>query len=99
MLACRIPYFTTLLTSDFTDKFEDLSLEVCNSDIFKMILDFVWEGEIQLSDMHLGTILNLLETARFLCIDMLVDGAEKYIEYQFDSKNIDFVTSLNVLDF
>merc|ERR1719369_13263 len=99
MLACRIPYFATLLTSDFTDKSEDLSLEVCNSDIFKKILDFVWEGEIQLSDMHLGTILNLLEIARFLCIDMLVDGVEEYVINQFDWKNIDFVSSLYALDF
>merc|ERR1719369_56945 len=51
MLACRIPYFTTLLSSDFMDKKVDLSLEMCKSDIFKKILDFVWEGEIQLSGM------------------------------------------------
>ena len=52
---------------------------MCNSGIFKKILDFVWEGELQLSDMHLSTILTVLETARFLCIDLLVDGIEEYI--------------------
>merc|ERR1719318_241073 len=52
MLLCRIPYFTTLLTSDFalTYKSSDLSLDVCSSDIFKRILNFVWEGELILSD-------------------------------------------------
>merc|ERR1719500_695587 len=73
MLVCRIPYFATLLTSDFTDKSSDISLNLCSSDIFKKILNFVWEGEILLSDMSLSSVLNLLEAARFLCIDLLVD--------------------------
>ena len=56
MLVCRIPYFATLLASDFTDNSSDLQLAVCSSGIFKKILDFVWEGKLQLSDMKLSTI-------------------------------------------
>jgi len=99
MLVCRIPYFATLLSSDFTDKSSDLSLGVCSSDIFKKILDFVWEGKLQLSDMNLSTILSLLETSRFLCIDLLVDGIGEYIAHQFNSKKVDFVSTLYALDF
>merc|ERR1719318_473543 len=101
MLVCRIPYFTTLLTSDFafTDKSSELSLDVCSSDIFKRILNFVWEGEILLSDMSLSSVFNLLETARFLCIDILVDGILEFIKQQVQSKNIDFGSSLDALEF
>merc|ERR1719369_281156 len=101
MLICRIPYFATLLSSDFTDKSSDVSLkvEVCSSGIFKKILDFVWTGELQMSYMNMNTILTLLETARFLCIDLLVDGIGEYIKHQFNWKKIDFVSSLNALEF
>merc|ERR1719318_1232700 len=99
MLACRIPYFATLLSSDFTDKSSNLSLGVCSSDIFNKILDFVWEGELLLQDMPIIKLFNLLEAARFLCIDLLVDGVSEYIEHQFQSKKFDFVSSLNALDF
>merc|ERR1719369_1636696 len=101
MLICRIPYFATLLSSDFTDKSSDLSLkvEVCSSGIFKKILDFVWTGELQMSYMNMNTILTTLETARFLCIDLLVDGIGEYIKHQFNLKKIDFVSSLIALEF
>jgi len=101
MLVCRIPYFSTLLSSDFTDKSSELSLEVnaCSSEIFKKILDFVWTGELHLSGLHLNSILALLETARFLCIDLLVDCIEVYIKYLSTLKKIDLVSSLNALDF
>merc|ERR1719318_667036 len=99
MLACRIPYFATLLSSNLTDHSSDLSLSVCSSDIFKKVLDFVWEGEVLLSDLSLSTLLDLLEAARFFCIDLLVDGVEKHIKHQVQSKKVDFSSSLVALEF
>merc|ERR1719318_589633 len=99
MLACRIPYFATLLSSNLTDLSSDLSLSVCSSDIFKKVLDFVWEGEILLSDLSLSELLDLLEAARFFCIDLLVDGVEKYIKHQVQSGKVDCASSLVALEF
>merc|ERR1719318_1975229 len=99
MLACRIPYFATLLSSNLTDHSSDLSLSVCSSDIFKKILDFVWEGEVLLSDMSISTLLDLLEAARFFCIDLLVDGVEKHVKHQVQSEQVDFASTLVALEF
>jgi len=51
------------------------------------------------SDMNIQTVLDLLETARFLCIDPLVEGIEKYLKYLLDSKKVAFTDCLVALDF
>lgn len=100
MLACRIPYFATLLFSEFEEKSSDiLSLQFCSSDIFHKILAYVWEGEINMSDMPINDVLILLETSRFLCLDILAEGIVEYLKLEFEAKRISFESSLTVLEF
>jgi len=100
MLACRIPYFATLLFSEFEEKSSDLlSLQFCTSDIFNKILAFVWEGEITMSDMPVNAVLNLLETSRFLCLDILAEGIVEYLRLEFEANRISFESSLTALEF
>ena len=59
----------------------------------------MWEGEVLISDMSLSTLLDLLEAARFFCVDLLVDGVEKFIKHQVQSEKVDFASSLIALEF
>ena len=89
MLACRIPYFATTLFGDFVKKSSPaVQLDCCSSFIFKQVLDFVWKGEILFSELSILSILDLLETARFLCIDLLVEGIVDYLKFLIESKMV-----------
>eukprot|EP00092_Neocalanus_flemingeri_P020378 GFUD01022076.1.p1 GENE.GFUD01022076.1~~GFUD01022076.1.p1 ORF type:complete len:394 (-),score=62.42 GFUD01022076.1:110-1291(-) len=101
MLACRVPYFATLLYGGFGDNSASIpfTLDCCDSQIFKLILNFVWEGEICFSDVDIQSLLDLLETARFLCIDRLVEGIEDHLEFLLDRKMIEFKDCLIAFNF
>eukprot|EP00092_Neocalanus_flemingeri_P038434 GFUD01041841.1.p1 GENE.GFUD01041841.1~~GFUD01041841.1.p1 ORF type:complete len:444 (-),score=94.28 GFUD01041841.1:82-1338(-) len=101
MLACRVPYFATLLYGGFGDNStgNPVTLDCCDSQIFKQILNFVWEGEISFSELEIQSLLDLLETARFLCIDRLVEGIIDYLEFLLKRKLIEFDDCLVVFDF
>eukprot|EP00092_Neocalanus_flemingeri_P026333 GFUD01028547.1.p1 GENE.GFUD01028547.1~~GFUD01028547.1.p1 ORF type:complete len:410 (-),score=75.48 GFUD01028547.1:34-1263(-) len=101
MLACRVPYFATLLYGGFGDNSASIpfTLDCCDSQIFKLILNFVWEGEIDLSELDIQSLLDLLETARFLCINRLVEGIEDHLEFLLDRKMIEFKDCLIALNF
>eukprot|EP00092_Neocalanus_flemingeri_P091090 GFUD01115446.1.p1 GENE.GFUD01115446.1~~GFUD01115446.1.p1 ORF type:complete len:403 (+),score=71.52 GFUD01115446.1:54-1262(+) len=101
MLACRVPYFATLLYGGFGDNSASIpfTLDCCDSQIFKLILNFVWEGAIQLAELDIQSILNLLETARFLCIDHLVEGIENHLEFLLNRQIIEFKDCLFALNF
>eukprot|EP00092_Neocalanus_flemingeri_P020306 GFUD01021996.1.p1 GENE.GFUD01021996.1~~GFUD01021996.1.p1 ORF type:complete len:395 (+),score=70.70 GFUD01021996.1:43-1227(+) len=101
MLACRVPYFATLLYGGFEENSASnpVTLDCCDSTIFKLILSFVWEGEICFSELDIQSSLDLLETARFLCIDRLVEGIEDHLEIMLDMKTIEFKDCLFALNF
>eukprot|EP00092_Neocalanus_flemingeri_P107643 GFUD01138176.1.p1 GENE.GFUD01138176.1~~GFUD01138176.1.p1 ORF type:complete len:428 (-),score=86.63 GFUD01138176.1:115-1323(-) len=101
MLACRVPYFATLLYGGFGDNStgNPVTLDCCDSQIFKQILNFVWEGEISFSELEIQSLLDLLETARFLCIDRLVEGIIDYLEFLLKRKLIEFDDCLVAFDF
>eukprot|EP00092_Neocalanus_flemingeri_P038437 GFUD01041844.1.p1 GENE.GFUD01041844.1~~GFUD01041844.1.p1 ORF type:complete len:395 (-),score=74.47 GFUD01041844.1:115-1299(-) len=101
MLACRVPYFATLFYGGFGDNSasDPVTLDCCDSEIFKLILNFVWEGEICFSEVDIQSLLDLLEAARFLCIDRLVEGIEDHLEIILDRKIIEFKDCLFAFDF
>eukprot|EP00091_Calanus_sinicus_P014337 TRINITY_DN31811_c0_g1_i1.p1 TRINITY_DN31811_c0_g1~~TRINITY_DN31811_c0_g1_i1.p1 ORF type:complete len:127 (-),score=32.23 TRINITY_DN31811_c0_g1_i1:134-475(-) len=54
MLACRVPYFATMLYGPFAEKSSSsVPLECCDSEVFRNILDFVWKGEISFRNMKI----------------------------------------------
>ena len=100
MLACRIPYFATMLFGEFAEKSSStVPLECCDSEVFKKILDFVWKGEISFTNMKIMTVLDLLETARFFCIDLLVDGIVDNLRHLFETNQVEHKECLTALDF
>merc|ERR1719369_1018367 len=81
MLACRVPFFSTMLFGGLADKFasDPVPLDCCDSVIFKHILKFVFQGEISFNEMDMRTLLNLLEISRLFCLKCILDA-----------KNVDF---------
>lgn len=101
MLACRVPYFATFLSSGFAEGSADnkIHLKCCNSDIFKEILNFVWEGVIWFLHMNMQPLLEILETARFLCLDVLVEGVLEHLKGVILDGEMDFKDALLALNF
>eukprot|EP00092_Neocalanus_flemingeri_P099299 GFUD01126679.1.p1 GENE.GFUD01126679.1~~GFUD01126679.1.p1 ORF type:complete len:320 (-),score=79.24 GFUD01126679.1:86-1045(-) len=100
MLACRVPYFATMLHGglpvDQTNN--SVPLNCCDSKTFQQILNYVW-GEISFSDLNIQSLLDLLEASRFFCLDSLVDGVVEYLQYLLDSQQVEFKDCLTALDF
>merc|ERR550519_2358153 len=63
MLACRVPYFATLLFGGFAENLarDAIPLKFCDSNTFKEVLKFVWDAEISISNMNMKQLLDLLE--------------------------------------
>eukprot|EP00092_Neocalanus_flemingeri_P103965 GFUD01133094.1.p1 GENE.GFUD01133094.1~~GFUD01133094.1.p1 ORF type:complete len:322 (-),score=79.52 GFUD01133094.1:62-1027(-) len=101
MLACRVPYFATLLFGELSENQPDnfVPLNCCNSETFQQIMSYVWEGEISFSELNLQSLLDLLETSRFLCLEPLVEGVLEYLEYLLDSQKVESTDCLAALDF
>merc|ERR1719369_147486 len=91
MLACRVPYFATLLFGGFAENLtqETIPLKFCDSSTFREILKFVWDAEISMSNMNIKQLLDLLETSRFLCIERLTDAIIEYFEYLLNRNEVD----------
>eukprot|EP00092_Neocalanus_flemingeri_P025814 GFUD01027980.1.p1 GENE.GFUD01027980.1~~GFUD01027980.1.p1 ORF type:complete len:354 (-),score=61.57 GFUD01027980.1:63-1124(-) len=101
MLACRVPYFATLLFGELSVNQPDnsVTLNCCNSETFQQIMNYVWEGEISFSELNLQSLLDLLETSRFFCLEPLVEGVLEYLEYLLDSQKVESTDCLAALDF
>ena len=81
MLACRSPFFVTMLFGGHkTEIGDNVALDFCDSTIMKKVLDFIWNGTVQLADMDIQSLLDLLETSRMMCLDSLNKGVEEYLE-------------------
>merc|ERR1719369_739111 len=101
MLACRVPFFSTMLYGRLPDKLasDPVPLDCCDSVIFKHILKFVFQGEIYFNEMDMQTLLDLLETSRLFCLEFLVEGVVNYLKCILDAKNLDFKDCLVALQF
>jgi len=103
MLASRVPFFATMLFSEMAavEAASDnrVSLMCCDSEIFKRILNFTFEGELLFSDMSIQSLLDLLETSRFLCIEPLVEGIEEHMKQLLNLQKVKYQDCLVALNF
>jgi len=101
MLACRVPYFSSMLFGGFVESSSghSVSLKCCDSYVFKQILKFVFKGSISFSGMTLQSLLNLLEISRFFCVEALRDGIIDYFQCLLEERKIDFKDCLVAFKF
>ena len=100
MLACRSPFFATMLFCELKEGSSDkIELKCCDSKIMGKVLDFIWEGKADLSEMDVQSLLDILETSRMMCLDSLNKGVEHYLEDLINSKKVEFEDCLAALDF
>jgi len=100
MLACRIPYFETMLYGGLAGTISNpVSLKCCDSVIFKHVLKFVWEGEVSFAGLSMEELLNLLETSRFLCVDSLLNGIVDHMQLVLEANQVDINDCLVAFDF
>ena len=101
MLACRVPYFATMLFGSLAEKLpsQPIPLKDCDSNVFKEILKFVWEAEVSLSDMQVPLLLEFLETCRSFCLEELVDTIVDHLRILVNGNEVDFKDCLVALDF
>ena len=61
MLACRSPFFATMLFCELKEGSSDkIELKCCDSKIMGKVLDFIWEGKADLSAMDIQSLLDIL---------------------------------------
>jgi len=99
MLACRSDYFATMLFGKLKEGTSDKVDLKCDSSIFRLILDYVWEGKVDFSQLSLRPLLDLMENARMMCLDRLVRGIEDYLKDILTCKEIDIEECLVMLEF
>eukprot|EP00092_Neocalanus_flemingeri_P020682 GFUD01022412.1.p1 GENE.GFUD01022412.1~~GFUD01022412.1.p1 ORF type:complete len:425 (+),score=76.47 GFUD01022412.1:50-1324(+) len=99
MLASRSDYFAAMLYGGLKESTSDKVKLNCDSKIFRLILDYVWEGKVDYSQLSLKPLLNLMENARLMCFDRLAWGIEEHLKDVIQSEEIDIQECLVLLEF
>ena len=100
ILAIRSPFFASMLLGGFQDSIGDeLEFNSCDSVVLKLVLDYIWNGEVYFSNLPTVKLLEVMETSRFLCLNSLSDGVEGYISKIVDEGNVSRADSLVLLNF
>ncbi|KAG9295293.1 hypothetical protein G9A89_021224, partial [Geosiphon pyriformis] len=82
ILAARSPYFTVALSSNWVKRENNTIIfdkPNISPKIFKIILRYIYNGEISLDKHGVSTILELLVTADELILENLIDPLEDYL--------------------
>jgi len=95
MLSCRSQYFATLLS---VHKEEEVVMN-CDSKIFQLLLDYIWEGEVDFSHLELKEILDLMKNAQIMCFERLVGSIQKNLAYLLESGELVLEDYWTLLDF
>jgi len=99
MLAWRSDYFASMLFGGLKEgKSEEVALQ-CNSQTFRLILNYIWEGKVDFSELKVQSLVDLLECARMMCLDRLVGGIGEFMKYHLESGKVEFGESLMLLEF
>ena len=98
MLAWRSEYFATKLLGV---KEEDEKVVMnCDSKIFKLVLDYIWEGRVDFSNLGLQHLLDLLKNAWMMCLERLEANIQEYLSYILEAgKLLDIEEYWTVLKF
>ena len=84
ILACRCPFFATMLFGFMKESdCKEIELSSCDSKTMGIILSFIYKGSVKLSNLSIQTLLDLLETSRLMCLDLLVEGVQLHIKTRF----------------
>merc|ERR1712055_940516 len=84
MLALRSQYFADMFLFLGEGHSEKVVME-CDSKIFRLLLDYIWEGKVTFSHLELQQILELLENARLMSLERLVVSIQDYLSTILDS--------------
>jgi len=98
MLALRSQYFATRFLFHGEGHSEKVVME-CDSTIFRLLLDYIWEGKVTFSHLELQQILELLENARLMSLERLVVSIQDYLSTLLDSGEVDLGEYETLLDF
>jgi len=97
MLVWRSKYFATKLLGM---KEEDEKVVMnCDSKTFQLLLDYMWEGKVDFSNLKLKHLLELLKNARMMILERLVTRIQEYISYLLEAGQLDIEEYWTVLEF
>jgi len=97
MLACRSEYFAAKLFALRED--EEKVVMNCDSNVFQLLLDYIWKGRVDFSNLELHHLLDLLQNARMMGLKRLVANVQKYLSYLLEVGHLDNEEYWTVLDF
>jgi len=99
-LSMRVPYFANMFFGSFQKTIKDkVDFKSCDSQTFTYILDFIWKGVLELEPVPCNTLMNIMETARMLCLDPLWRGVERHLMLRINRHNVDVCECLDILEF
>jgi len=97
MLAWRSQYFASKLLGL---KEDDCKVVMnCDSKIFQILLDYIWEGRVDLSNLELKQLLDLLENAQMISLKRLAENIQDYLSYLLESGQLELDEYWVVLQF
>jgi len=99
MLAWRSEYFASMLFGGLKEGNSEKVVLQCSSQIFRLLLDYIWEGKVDVSNLSLHPLLDLMENARMMCLERLVGSIEGYLAHLLESGQVDLGESLILLNF
>jgi len=98
MLAWRSKYFANKLIGL---KEEDGEVVMnCDSKIFQLLLDYMWEGRVDFSNLELNHLLDLMVYARITCLERLGKNIQEYLSHILEAGGqLDIEEYWTVLEF
>merc|ERR1719312_1748223 len=97
MLVWRSKYFATKLLGMKED--DEKVVMNCDSKTFQLLLDYMWEGKVDFSNLKLKHLLELLKNARMMILERLVTRILEYISYLLEAGQLDIEEYWTVLEF
>merc|ERR1719300_1732871 len=81
MLACRSPYFSELIYNceSHDDDGGILELDCVDCHTMIILLNYIYEGSVTLSDIDIDLLLKLLKASRLMSLYQLTSAVESYI--------------------
>ena len=84
LLSCRCPFFATMFFGSMIEsKGKEIKLNCCDSTTMNIILTYLYKGFVKLSSLSIESLLDVLETSRLLCLDLLVEGVQLHLQTMF----------------
>jgi len=84
VLASRSKYFATMFYGSLKHD-GTVPLTWCSKTSMEKVLDFISVGDVDIGDLKIMDLLELLEAARLLCLDVLYKFVESFIDSRFAS--------------